>query len=220
MDPDLSVGEPTTRVRRLPEKQVMARTDLDAVLDAARVAHVGLAVDGQPYVLPVAYARDGDRVLLHGSTGSRLFRALAAGTPCALTVTLLDGWVLARSSFESSMHYRSAVLFGTVRALSGVEVLPALEAMSARWLPGRWREARQPTARELAATLVLELPIDRWSLKVSDAPPEDPPADQELAVWAGTVPIREVYGEPVDAPDLRPGLPVPAYVRELVAVHR
>lgn len=209
-----------TRVRRLPEKQQSSAADLHAVLDAGRVAHVGLVEAGQPFVLPVGYARVGDAVLLHGSTGSRLFRALAAGAPCCLTVTLLDGWVLARSSFESSMHYRSAMVLGTATSLDGERKLAGLRAMSERWLPGRWDDARRPNAKELAATLVLSLPLDEWSVKVSDAPPEDDPADLDLPVWAGTVPVREVWGEPVAAPDLRAPCPVPDYLRQLVVENR
>ncbi|MGN6333640.1 MAG: pyridoxamine 5'-phosphate oxidase family protein [Motilibacteraceae bacterium] len=216
--PDPRAGR--TRVRRLPEKQRCSREDLDAVLDAGRVAHLGLLDAGQPFVLPVGYARVDDAVLLHGSTGSRLFRALAAGSPFCLTVTLLDGWVLARSSFESSMHYRSAMVLGSASSLEGAAKLDGLRAMSERWLPGRWDEARQPNAKELAATLVLSLPLLEWSVKVSDAPPEDDPADLDLPVWAGSVPIREVWGEPVPAPDLRAPQPVPDYLRQLVVEHR
>ncbi|MGN6244554.1 MAG: pyridoxamine 5'-phosphate oxidase family protein [Motilibacteraceae bacterium] len=225
MEPPLtSADQPSradrTRVRRLPDKQRSAREDLDAVLDAGRVAHLGLVDSGQPFVLPVGYARVGDDVLMHGSTGSRLFRALAAGAPCCLTVTVLDGWVLARSSFESSMHYRSAMVLGTASPLEGAAKLDGLRAMSERWLPGRWDKARRPNAKELAATLVLSLPLLEWSVKVSDAPPEDDPADLDLPVWAGTVPIREVWGKPVPAPDLRAPLPVPDYLRQLVVEHR
>ena len=191
-----------TTVRRLPEKQVRDRPVLDAVLDAGRVAHVAVRDEGgQPYVVPVAYARDGDTVLFHGSTASRLFRGLADSAPTCLTVTLLDGLVAARSVFESSMHYRSAMVFGHATAVD--DKVAALRAMSEAWLPGRWDALRAPTTKELAATLVLALPLDEWSVKVSDGPPTDAPEDLDAPVWAGVLPIVTSYGEPVAAPDLR-----------------
>ncbi len=204
-----------TAVRRLPEKQVHERAGLDAVLDAGLVAHVAVhSDDGQPFVIPVAYARDGDSVLFHGSTASRLFRSLAAGAPTCLTVTLLDGLVLARSLFESSMHYRSAMVLGVATVLDGDAKVRGLERVSEHLMPGRWADARQPNRKELAATLVLALPIAEWSVKVSDGPPDDAAEDLDLPVWAGVLPLHETYGEPSDAPDLRDGLEVPGYVRD------
>lgn len=186
---------------------------LDAVLDAGRIAHVAVHdVDGQPYVVPVAYARDGEVVLFHGSTASRLFRALSAGASTCLTVTLLDGLVLARSAFESSMHYRSAMVLGGAAPLEGGQKLRALERVSEHLMPGRWADVRKPTGKELAATIVLALPLDEWSVKVSDGPPDDAVADLDLPVWAGVVPLREQQGTPLAAPDLRGGPPVPAYI--------
>ena len=187
---------------------------LHAVLDAGLVAHVAVAgPDGQPFVLPVAYARDGERVLFHGSTGSRLFRSLAAGSPTCLTVTLLDAMVLARSVFESSMNYRSVMVLGRCEPVRGADKLAALERITDHLLPGRWAEARQPTTKELAATLVVALGLDEASVKVSAGPPDDLAEDVSLPVWAGTVPLHETFGEPVDAPDLPFALPVPEYVR-------
>ena len=205
---------PRTQVRRLPDKQVHDRAVLDAVLDAARVAHVAVVDgEGRPYVLPVAHARDGDRVLFHGSTGSRLFRGLATGTPTCLTVTLVDGLVAARSTFESSMHYRSAMVLGTATPVADVDKPHALQVLTDHLMPGRWADARHPNAKELAATLVLALPLDEWSVKVSDGPPDDDESDLDRPVWAGVVPVRAAWGEPVDAPDLRGRHPVPDYVR-------
>lgn len=192
-----------TRLRRLPEKAVADVTVLHAVLDAARVAHVAFLHDGHPVNVPVGCARDGDRLLLHGSTGSRLFRTLAGGAEVCATVTLLDGMVLARSAFESSMHYRSAMVFGVAAELPADEKVAALRAMSEAWLPGRWDTLRPPNAKELAATTVLALPLAEWSVKVSDGPPEDAPEDLDAPVWAGVLPIVTTYGEPVPAPDLR-----------------
>ena len=186
---------------------------LDAILDAGRVAHVAVLDEtGRPYVVPVGYARSGDSVLFHGSTASRLFRSLSAGAETCLTVTLYDGLVLARSTFESSMHYRCAMVLGRAHQLDGRSKLQALEAITEHLMPGRWVEARHPNSKELAATLVLELPLTEWSVKVSDGPPDDAVEDLSRDVWAGVVPVRETYGEPRAAPDLRPGMPLPDYV--------
>ncbi len=202
-----------TRVRRLPEKAVNEKAALHAVLDAGLVAHVGIAdAQGQPYVLPVAYARDGERVLFHGSTGSRLFRALAAGAPTCLTVTLLDGLVVARSLFNSSMRYRSAMVLGRCVVLDGDAKAEALDRISDHLMPGRRAEAREPNAKEIAATLVLALALEEASAKVSAGDPDDEPADLDRPVWAGVVPMAESFGAPVDAPDLREGHGVPDYV--------
>lgn len=201
-----------TRIRRLPEKAVHDLDSLHAVLDAARVAHVAFVQDGHPVNIPVACARDRDRLLLHGSTGSRLFRTLAAGAEVCATVTLLDGMVLARSAFESSMHYRSATVFGVAAPVEDKEA--ALRAMSEAWMPGRWETLRPPRPKELAATLVLALPLEEWSVKVSDGDPEDPPEDLDEPVWAGVLPLAVSYGEPRPAPDLRGDPPVPAYVAQ------
>ncbi len=201
-----------TRVRRIPEKSVTDRAVLHAVLDAGLVAHVAVVdEEGQPYVVPVAFARDGDCVLFHGSTGSRLFRRLAAGAPTCLTVMLLDGVVLARSAFESSMHYRSAMVLGIATELEGDDAERALRVISDHLLPGRWDDIRPPSAKETAATLVLSLPLDEASVKISAGPPDDLPEDVDRPVWGGHVPIREVYGEPV--PDERgAAYDVPDYV--------
>jgi len=211
---DLTPGAtPRTQLRRLPEKAANSREALEAVLDAGLIAHIAVADSGQPYALPVAYARDGDRVLVHGSTGSRLFRLLAAGSPACLTVTLLDGLVLARSAFESSMHYRSAMVLGRCAAVSDDAKAAALDRLVDHLMPGRRADLRPHTRRELAATLVLALPLDECSVKVSAGPPDDDPADLDLPVWAGVLPLRMTCGVARPAPDLSADLPVPAYVR-------
>jgi uncharacterized protein len=201
-----------TRVRRIPEKAVADRGVLHEVLDAGLVAHVGIVDEsGQPFVVPVAYARDGDRLLIHGSTGSRLFRLLAAGAPACVTVTLLDGLVLARSAFESSMNYRGAMVLGSCTVLEDDERDRALRLISDHLLPGRWDDIRPPSRKEVAATLVLALPLTEASVKVSDKQPEDDPQDLDRPVWGGRVPIREVFGTPV--PDaLGAQYPVPDYL--------
>lgn len=205
---------PRTRVRRLPEKQVFARAALDAILDAGRVGHLATSDDErQPYVLPVAYARDRDQIIVHGSTGGRLFRSLTAGAPTCFTVTLLDGLVLARSAFESSMRYRSAMVFGSCTVISDDDTLRALEVLTEHLMPQRWADLRPPLRKELAATALLALPITEWSVKVSDGWPEDEPDDIRLPIWAGVVPMQHAFGAPVDAPDLPAGLRPPEYVR-------
>jgi nitroimidazol reductase NimA-like FMN-containing flavoprotein (pyridoxamine 5'-phosphate oxidase superfamily) len=201
-----------TRVRRLPEKAVDDRASLHAILDAAAVAHVAVVQDGQPFVLPMACARDGDRLLLHGSRASRLMRALADGAPTCATVTLLDGLVYARSAFESSMHYRSASVLGVAAPVPADATVEALRVLTEHLLPGRWDELRAPTRKELAATAVLALPLDEWSVKVSDGPPDDPDSDLAEPVWAGVLPLVLAAGAPVDAPDLATARPVPPYV--------
>jgi nitroimidazol reductase NimA-like FMN-containing flavoprotein (pyridoxamine 5'-phosphate oxidase superfamily) len=204
-----------TKVRRIPERAVTDRSALHAVLDAGLVAHVAVTDDdGQPYILPVAYGRRADVVYFHGSTGSRLFRGLAAGQPTCLTVTLLDGLVLARSLFESSMNYRGAMVLGRATKLNGAEKVDALKVITDHLMPGRWDDARQPSKKELAATLVLALALDEASVKIRDGGPEDPPEDVALPVWAGEIPIVEVFGQPVDAVDLDPRHPVPTYALE------
>lgn len=208
------MSEPTERttVRRLPEKAVTDRSVLDAILDEALVAHVAVTEGDQPFVLPMACARDGDRLLLHGSTGSRLMRALASGAPTCATVTLLDGLVYARSAFESSMHYRSATILGRASVVPPEEMVEALRALTEHLLPDRWEHLRPPHRKELAATMVLALPLQEWSVKVGDGPPEDDPADLGADVWAGVLPLRTTAGQPRPAPDLAPGIEVPDHV--------
>ncbi|HZC73770.1 MAG TPA: pyridoxamine 5'-phosphate oxidase family protein [Jatrophihabitans sp.] len=205
-----------TQITRLSEKARTERAELDALLDATRVGHFALVAGaGRPVVIPTAIVRDGDRVLAHGSTGSRWMRMLATGVPTCLAVTLLDGLVVARSAFESSLHYRSAVLFGECSVVGEDEKLAALDVITEGLLPGRRDEIRRPTKRELAATLVLALPITEWSLKVSDGWPEDPPEDIVGDAWAGVVPIVRSYADALPAPDLRHGIAIPPSVHTL-----
>ena len=211
-DPAVS---PRTRVRRLPERGRYDREAIDAVLDAGLVAHLGFVADGQPFVIPTLHARVDDHVFVHGSAASRMLRTLAGGFPACLTVTLLDGLVLARSVFEHSMNYRSVVVLGTATpVVDAEEKLAALEAFTETLLPGRWAEARRPTANELKATSVLRLPLDEASAKIRDGGPEDgDTADSELDVWAGHLPLVVSALEPVADPLLRPGIEVPPGLR-------
>ncbi len=206
---------PRTRIRRLPDKAVTERQVAYAILDAALMAHVAVVTDGQPYVVPVGVARRGDEAIFHGSSASRLFQALAAGAPTCLTVTHLDGLVLARSLFESSMHYRSVMALGVTRRLTGEEEMDALLHLSEHLMPGRTADARHPLPQELKATITLALPLDEISVKVGDGPPDDVPSDLVdepfAGIWAGWVPIRESFGEPV-ADDQAADVPLPAYV--------
>ena len=207
-----------TTVKRLPEK---ARTDvptLHAVLDAGLVAHVGVVDHGLPIVIPVAYARDRDTVLIHGSAASRLFKLLESGSPTCITVTKLDGLVLARSLFESSMNYRCAMVFGIATRLTGQAEVDALKAITEHLMPGRWDHARQPSPKELKATMTLALPLTEFSIKISEGPPDDFEGDLKSeagkAIWAGQIPIYEQLGVPIPDQFVPQGTPVPDYVAE------
>ncbi len=194
-----------TTVRRNPKRGVYDRDVVHAILDAGIVAHVGFVHDGQPYVIPMSYARDGDRLLLHGAGGSRLMRTLASGAPACVTVTLLDGIVLARSVFHHSMNYRSVVALGSAKKLEGAEKAAALEALVEGLVPGRSREARGPDRAELAATMILDFPLVEVSAKSRSGPPADDPADLELPIWAGTIPLALRAGPAEPAPDAHGG---------------
>jgi len=199
----------------LRKLQVAERLALDELLDRVMVGHIGLTVDGQPVVVPTGIARLEDAVVVHGSTGSPWMRAVAEGTPTCLAVTSLDGIVVARSAFESSLHYGSAVIFGRFERLEGDDKERALEVLTEKLLPGRVAEVRPPTRHELNKTMVLSVPIERWSLKVSDGWPDDSAEDVAGSTWAGVVPLTERAGLARPAPDLRPGVPVPASVAVL-----
>ncbi len=191
-----------TRLRRLPQRAIESRSEIDAILDRGLVAHVGIAgADGEaPFVIPMVYARDGDRLLLHGSSASRLLRALAAGAPACATVTLLDGLVVARSAFHHSLNYRSVVVFGRGRALEEPgEKRRALDAIVEHVLPGRSREARAPNDLELRATTVVALAIDEVSGKRRTGMPVDDESDLALPIWAGLVPLALRAAEPLAA---------------------
>src|SRR3954452_23720551 len=200
---------------RLPEKLSSERADLDALLDTARIGHFAVVgEDGSPAVIPTMVVRDGDQILAHGSTGSRWMRRLASGVPTALGVTAYDGVVVARSAFESSIRYRSAVVFGTCISLAE-DKERFLDLVTEALIPGRSAEVRRPTRAELAATLVLALPLDDWSLKISAGWPEDEDSDIAGPAWAGVVPLRQTYDDPLPAPDLAPGIGVPPSVAAL-----
>lgn len=212
-----AAGPPSerTRVHRVPEVAAYEREAIDAVLDEALVCHLGFVDGDQPYVIPTLHARVGDELYVHGSSASRALRVLERGAPVCVTVTLLDGLVLARSSFEHSVEYRSVVVLGTARLVDDPdEKMRALEAFTEQLIPGRWSEAREPNEQELRATAILAIPLDEASAKISLGPPEDADTpDGELPVWAGNLPFRTVLGEPVTDPAGRQDLPVPDSVR-------
>jgi uncharacterized protein len=183
------------RVKREPQRGVYDRETIDAILDEALVCHLGFAVDGQPYVIPTLHARIGDLLYVHGSAASRMLRHAASDARICVTVTLLDGLVLARSVFNHSIDYRSVVVLGTPTLVEDVgEKREALHAFTEHIAPGRWEEARQPTDQELKATWILSVPLDEASAKIRTGPPEDEPEDLDLPVWAGVVPIHLAAG--------------------------
>lgn len=202
-----------TTLKRLPLRGVYDRQLVFAILDEGFICHVGFVSDGKPVVIPTGYARVDGRLLIHGSAASRMLRTLKTGIDVCVTVTLLDGLVLARSAFNHSMNYRSVVIFGKATAIEAAdEKLAALRALSEHMIPGRWDEVRQPTDKELKATTVLSLPLEEVSAKVRTGPPHDDAEDYALEVWAGILPLKLVPGEPVSDPELRAGIDPPAHL--------
>jgi hypothetical protein len=204
---------PRTTLRRLPARGHFDRATVNAILDEALVCHVGFVSDGQPFVIPTIHARAGDHVFVHGSAASRMLKTLQGGVPVCLTATLLDGLVLARSAFHHSLNYRSVVVLGDAQAVTDErEKWDALHAIVEHVAPGRWSEVREPSAKELAATLVLRLPIEEASAKVRTGPPLDDEEDHALECWAGVLPLRLTPGAPVPDPRMPAGRPLPASV--------
>ncbi|MFQ5527425.1 MAG: pyridoxamine 5'-phosphate oxidase family protein [Thermoanaerobaculia bacterium] len=203
-----------TRVRRIADRGHYDRGTIYSILDEGFVCHVGFVVEGQPYVIPTGYGRDGDRLILHGSVASRMFKHLAGGFDACVEVTLLDGLVLARSQFHSSMNYRSVVALGrAVPIRDEAEKLHALAVLVEHLVPGRGPDSRPPSDQELTVTEVLEFPLDEASAKIRVGPPGDDDKDLELGMWAGVLPLAVETGEPVAAPDLARGIGAPEYVR-------
>jgi uncharacterized protein len=203
------------RVRRKPDRGHYEREIVDAILDAGLVAHVGFVVDGQPYVIPTLYWRDGDHVYWHGSTGSRMIRTIESGAPVCLTVSHIDSIILARSGFNSSADYRSVVVVGVAEPVTGDEKVRALDRFLDALAPGRAAEVRPMTEKELKQTAVVRLSLDEASAKVRDAGLGDDPGDETWTVWAGTIPVQMAFGEPVPAADLPAGIELPENVRAL-----
>jgi nitroimidazol reductase NimA-like FMN-containing flavoprotein (pyridoxamine 5'-phosphate oxidase superfamily) len=204
-----------TRVRRIPERGVYDRAVIDAILDEGLLCHVGFVHDGQPVVIPTLYARVGDVVYVHGSAASRMLRTLSNESDVCLTVTLLDGLVLARSAFHHSANYRSVVVFGLARRVDdAAEKLAALEAFAEHVAPGRWADVRRPTALELKATTVLALPLLEASAKVRSGPPIDDDEDYARDTWAGVIPLQLAAGLPETDARAPAGVAVPGYALE------
>lgn len=208
--------EPTerTRLHRIASRARYDRDTVHAILDEGLVCHLGFVADGQPYVIPTAYARADDLVYIHGSSASRALTVASAGIPVCLTVTHVDGIVLARSVFNHSMNYRSVVVLGVAAAVRDEEKLEALRVLTECLVPGRWADARGPNAKELRATTILRLPLDEVSAKVRTGPPGDDDEDMDLPVWAGTLPLRHEFQAPVPDPRLGAGIEVPRYVSD------
>jgi len=210
---DAMTPSPNLKHGRHPERAVADMNIVHEILDSACVCHVAVTLDGWPYAIPTIHARDGDRLLVHGSTLSRMLGGLAAGIPASVTVTDIDGIVCARSAFHHSMNYRSAMVFGTAVPVRGdSEKLAAMRAIVEHVLPGRWSEVRQPTASELRATEIVSLPLDQATAKVRRGGPVEAPADLNLKVWSGVLPIRSQVGAPVLVPEDVAELSLPASV--------
>jgi nitroimidazol reductase NimA-like FMN-containing flavoprotein (pyridoxamine 5'-phosphate oxidase superfamily) len=205
---------PRTRVVREAERGVYDREAAYRILDEGFLCHVGFVADGQPFVIPTSYGRKADRLYIHGSAASRMLRQMKEGVAVCVTVTLLDGLVLARSVFNHSMNYRSVVILGKATLVDDPsEKLEALRLLSEHIIPGRWDDARQPNQRELKATSVLRVPIEEFSSKVRQGPPIDDEEDYSFPTWAGVVPLEMKAGAPIDDPRLLPRQRVPEYAR-------
>jgi nitroimidazol reductase NimA-like FMN-containing flavoprotein (pyridoxamine 5'-phosphate oxidase superfamily) len=204
-----------TRVKRLHERGHYDRASVHAILDAGFVCHVSYVIDGQPYATPTSYWREGDMLYWHGSAASRMLENLATGIPACVTVTHLDGLVLARSGFHSSINYRSVMALGVASVVSDEATkLHALRAFVERLTPGRWAELRPVTAQELKATTVVSMPLKEVSAKVRTGPPKDDAEDYALDVWAGVLPLRLVAGAAIGDPKLKAGVALPAYLKD------
>jgi len=197
-----------TQIKRLPKRAAYDQAQVHAILDAGYLCHVGFVTEGQPVVIPTGYARAGEVLYIHGSAASRMLRTLSEDVDVCVTVTLVDGFVLARSAFHHSMNYRSVVVFGKARLVTErAEKREALRCFTNHIVPGRWEEVRQPTEQELKATSVLALDLKEVSAKVRTGPPIDDEEDYSLPVWAGVVPIEQKLGQPVPDDRLAPGVP-------------
>jgi nitroimidazol reductase NimA-like FMN-containing flavoprotein (pyridoxamine 5'-phosphate oxidase superfamily) len=202
-------------LKRLPKRGEYDHAAVYQILDEAFICHVGFAADGKPVVIPTSYARIGDDLYIHGPAASRLLQSLEEGIDVCVTVTLIDGLVLARSAFHHSINYRSVVIFGNAKVVDDPEEkITALHSFTDDVVPGRWDEVRPPNEGEMRATLVLKLPLVEVSAKVRTGPPIDDEEDYELSVWAGVVPLKLTAGAPISDDRLPAGIEPPEYVRE------
>src|SRR6516162_2297526 len=206
-----------TQVRRLPKRAVYDREAIYRILDEGLVCHVGFVVDGQPVLIPTGYGRDGDTLYVHGSVASRMLRDLAKGVDVCVTVTLLDGLVLARSAFHHSMNYRSVVILGRgLEVIGHDEKLDAMRTLVEHVVPGRWNDARKPNELELKQTMILRLPISEASAKIRTGGPSDDEDDYSLPIWAGVLPLTLTPLAPIADARLGAGTVTPDYVRRYV----
>jgi nitroimidazol reductase NimA-like FMN-containing flavoprotein (pyridoxamine 5'-phosphate oxidase superfamily) len=203
-----------TRLKRLPKRGHFDRETVYGILDEGFICHVGFAPEGQPFVIPTGYARVDDKLYIHGSQASRMLRSLSGGVDACVTVTIIDGLVLARSAFHHSMNYRSVVIFGRAMMVEDrEEKIAALTALSEHIIRGRWADVRKPTEQELRATTVLSLPLVEASAKIRTGPPLDDEEDYAMPVWAGVIPLKLEAGEPIKDPRLPEGIAVPQYAQ-------
>jgi nitroimidazol reductase NimA-like FMN-containing flavoprotein (pyridoxamine 5'-phosphate oxidase superfamily) len=203
-----------TTLKRLPKRGHFDREIINSILDEGFICHVGFVVDGQPFVIPTGYARVDDQLFIHGSQASRMLKNLSQGIDVCVTVTLVDGLVLARSAFHHSINYRSVVVFGTARLLNDrEEKIAALLALSEHFIKGRWDDVREPTEQELKATSVLAMKLEEASAKIRTGPPLDDEEDYSLPIWAGVIPLKMVASEPISDPRLPDNIEAPAYAR-------
>ena len=217
---DYAIGE-RNKVRRLREKARYDEATVHAVLDAGLVAHVAFAQEGQPFVIPMIYGREGETLYLHGARKARINKVFGSGAPVCLNVTLLDGIVAARSAFNSSMNYRSATIFGSARVVEGEpEELRCLKIISDHSFPGRWEELREPLDSEIKQTGVVAMEIESASAKIAEGPPDDEDFDYETPVWAGVLPITNQLGTPEDDPRLLPGVSLSPAIAALEGTRR
>lgn len=204
------------RVRRQPDRGLYDRASIDALLDEQLVAHVAFVDDGQPLCIPMLMVRAGESIYVHGSAGSRAIRVLGTGVPACVTVTAIDGLVLAKSAFHHSANYRSVVLLGSFRVVGEADRLAAFEAFTDKLVPGRWSEVRRPSAKELRASAIVSMPIEEASAKARTGPPRGDPLDDDLDTWEGVIPIVTRYGEPQTAAGLHEGIRLAPSVRRLL----
>lgn len=214
---DSQVNDTKYHVKRHDDREVFDRDAVNALLDSEYVAHVGF-IDSdinEPFVIPMAYARDKDRILLHGSTGSRLMMQLAKGAQMCVTVTKLNALIVSKSAFNSSMNYESVMIFGVGKRLEDVEKLEAMDRVTEALVPGMVGFARPTTAKEAAGTMIIELPIEKYSLKSRTGGVMDEPEDKDLPIWSGVLPLHRQYGEAETAPDSA-GISIPAHIQAII----
>ena len=200
-------------VQRLSDREFSERDEINEFLDNEFLAHVGFVekTTNEPFVIPMGYARDGDRILLHGSTGSRMMMQIAAGVQICVTITRVDALIAARSTFNSSINYQSVMIFGTATVLKDEEKMKALEVISNGLIPGSWDYTRPITSKETAATMIVSLPLEKYSAKQRTGSSHDEDEDMNLPLWAGIIPVERTFGTPIAA-DYASDIPVPAHL--------